>query len=233
VQRVTDSPPRFAIGVGYAMYRGPTTGDGPLHRHAAFQIAIAPSDDVAMIDVAGVRHRAAALVVAPMARHRILASADVLTYFVEPQHVFADHLRRRHGSGVTAAPELCDLREDAIEQAGSRPSSDLDPRLVDALNILGASSIPIPAVAATVGVSPQRLRALARSQVGMSLARWRVWSQLRRAAAALQAGESPAEAALVAGFADQAHLTRQMREMMGLTPAMVLPILRGQSLRAT
>ncbi len=186
-----------------------------------------------MVDAVAVRHQAPALVVAPMARHRILASADLLIYFVEPHCVFADSLRGRHGTGVTTAPELHGLRAEDIGPAAVRPSSELDSRLVDALNIVGAGSIPIPRVAATVGLSPQRLRVLARSQLGMSLARWRVWSRLRRAAEALQAGQSLADAAGTAGFADQAHLTRQMREMMGLTPAAVLPVLRGQPLRAT
>jgi AraC-like DNA-binding protein len=67
----------------------------------------------------------------------------------------------------------------------------------------------------------------------MPLTRWRVWTRLRRAAEALQNGQSLAEASITAGFADQAHFTRQMREMMGVTPAAVLPILRGQSLHAT
>nr|WP_225953685.1 helix-turn-helix domain-containing protein [Kibdelosporangium phytohabitans] len=91
----------------------------------------------------------------------------------------------------------------------------------------------MPGVAAAVGLSPQRLRALARQQLGMPLTRWRVWARLRRAAEALRDGQSLVDAAVTAGFADQAHLTRQMREMMGITPAAVLPILRGQSRRAT
>jgi len=37
----------------------------------------------------------------------------------------------------------------------------------------------MPSLAATVELSPQRLRALARHQVGMPLARWRVWARLR------------------------------------------------------
>ena len=37
------------------------------------------------------------------------------------------------------------------------------------------SEIGLPAVAARVGLSPQRLRALARGQLGMPLARWRAW----------------------------------------------------------
>ena len=95
------------------------------------------------------------------------------------------------------------------------------------------ATIPLPSLAVDVGLSPQRLRALARQQLGMPLARWRVWTRLRRAAEALQRGQSLADAAVAAGFADQAHLNRQMREMMGLTPAALLPIVRSHSLRAT
>lgn len=229
---MTGLAPRFTIGEGYAVYRGPTTV-GTLHRHAAFQIVIGIRDEVAVVDAADVRHRAVTLVVAPMERHCLLATKDVLTYFVEPHCVFADRLRERYGNGITAAPELRDLREDDVRPAGIRPSDELDARLVEALNALQDRSIPLPTAAAAVGLSPQRLRALARRQLGIPLARWRVWTRLRRAAEALQSGQSLADAAITAGFADQAHLTRQMREMMGLTPAVVLPALRGHSLRAT
>jgi AraC-like DNA-binding protein len=112
-------------------------------------------------------------------------------------------------------------------------SNELDPRLTQALNTLRDGHVSMPSLAATVGLSPQRLRALARRQVGMPLARWRVWAGLRRAAEAMRAGQSPADAAITAGFADQAHLTRRMREMVGLTPAAVLTTLRDHSRRAT
>ncbi len=224
--------PRFAIGEGYAVYRGPTTA-GTIHRHAAFQIMIGMPDAVGVVDAAGITHRGAALVVPPMQPHCLLATADVLTYFVEPHCAFADRLRERYGDGITTAPELTDLTEDDVRPAGGRGSNDLDPRLVLALNALADSDIALPALAVDVGLSPQRLRALARQQLGMPLARWRVWTRLRRAAEALQSGQSLADAAAVAGFADQAHLTRQMREMMGLTPAALLPIVRSQFLRAT
>ncbi len=224
--------PRFAIGEGYAVYRGPTTA-GTLHRHAAFQIVIGMPDAVGVVDAAGITHRATAIVVPPMQRHCLLATADVLTYFVEPHCAFADRLREHYGNGITAAPELRALSEDDVRPAGSRGSDELDPRLVFALNALADGDISLPSVAAEVGLSPQRLRALARQQLGMPLARWRVWTRLRRAAQALQRGQSLADSATAAGFADQAHLTRQMREMMGLTPAALLPIVRAQSLRAT
>jgi AraC-like DNA-binding protein len=223
---------RFAIGEGYAVYRGPTT-EGTLHRHAAFQIVIGMPDAVAVVDASDVTHRAVVLVVPPMQRHCLLATLDVLIYFIEPHCVFADQLRQDYGNAIVAAPELRDLSEDDIRPLGGRQSGELDPRLVSALNALADNNVPLPSVAATVGLSPQRLRALAREQLGMPLARWRVWTRLRRAAEAFQRGQSLADAAITAGFADQAHLNRQMREMMGLTPAALLPIVRGHSLRAT
>ncbi|GAA2277978.1 hypothetical protein GCM10010149_21820 [Nonomuraea roseoviolacea subsp. roseoviolacea] len=225
-------PPRFAVGEGYAVYRGPAAG-GAFHRHAAFQIAVAAEGEVTVVDERETRHRGVALVVPPMARHRMLTAADLLIFYIEPHCVFADRLRERCGDGITAVPELRDLREEDIGRAGVRPSAELDPRLVAALNTLKERSVPMPSLAAAVGLSPQRLRALARHQVGMPLARWRVWARLRLAAEAMRAGRSPADAAIEAGFTDQAHLTRQMREMMGLTPAAVLQHLRGQSRRAT
>lgn len=228
----TEQGPRFAVGAGYAVYRGPATDSTP-HGHAAFQIAIAVRGEIAMVDASATRHRGVALLVPPMVRHRLLAAAELTTFFVEPHCVFADRLRERvgrdSGGGITAVPELRDLRERDI---GGGPSGELDPRLVAALNVLRDRGVPMPTLAATVGLSPQRLRALARAQVGMPLTRWRVWARLHRAAEALRAGQSPAEAAITAGFADQAHLTRRMRDMLGLTPSAVLPVLRGHPRRA-
>jgi AraC-like DNA-binding protein len=226
-----DAPvPSFVVGEGYAAYRGPAI-DVVAHRHAAFQVAIAVGGVVAIVDASGACHRGAALVVAPMARHRILADTDLLTFFVEPHCAFADRLRERCGDAVTAAPELHDLTEAQLRPA--RPSAALDPRLVAAMDAVTAPGASMPEVAARVDLSPQRLRALARRQLGMPLLRWRAWVRLGVAAEALRDGRSIADAAITGGFADQAHLTRWMREMMGLTPTVALAALRGQARRAT
>ncbi len=230
---------RFAIGDGYAVYRGPA-GDSAFHRHAAFQIAVAERGEITMIDPAGTVHHGKALLVLPMMRHRMLAAEHLRTCYIEPQSAPADRLRAlaeradpagRGGSGIVAVPELEGFRAEDI--AGAGPSGELDPRLVTALNLLRDGAVTLPELPVLVGLSPQRLRTLAREQVGMPLARWRIWAQLRRATEALGAGEPLATAAITAGFADQAHFTRRMREMMGLTPAMVLAALTDQSRRAT
>lgn len=228
VTTIGPSTPAFTIGDRYAMYRGPVA-DSTFHRHAAFQIVIAVRGEAEMVDRAGGRHRAPALLVAPMCRHRLLAAPKLVIYFVEPHCGFADRLRSR--AGIAPAPDLAGVHADEI--AVHRPSAELDPRLLQALDLLRDNSFAIPELAATVGLSAQRLRALARTQLDMPLARWRIWARLRRAAAAMQAGRSVADAAAAGGFADQAHFTRQLREMLGLTPAAVQRLLCAESRRAT
>lgn len=212
---------RFVIRDGYARYEGPV-GSGTRHRHAAFQLAIGA--EVAMIDDAGAYHRGPALVVPPMTWHRLLAADEVLIYFIEPQSAFADRLRAYDGITVV---EAVDGLED-LDATAARASAGFDPRLVEAMELtLTEWHLSMPELADRVGLSPQRLRAVAHEALGMPLARWRVWARLRRAAEALAAGQPLADAAVTAGFADQAHLSRWMREMMGLTPTEVLPALRS------
>ncbi|MEU1390803.1 MULTISPECIES: helix-turn-helix domain-containing protein [unclassified Nonomuraea] len=226
---------RFFIGEGYASYQGPSA-DNSLHRHAAYQVTTAVEGEVAVIDERGTCHRGPALIIPPMVRHRMPGAPDVRIWFVEPQCSYASALRDRCAAGpgtsstggvITAAADLHALREEDFRLvAAPRPSGALDPRLVVAMEVLTSRNLLVAAAAAQAGLSPQRLRALARLQLGMPLARWRIWRRLTRAARALADGRSIAEAALDGGFADQAHFHRQLRDMLGLTPATVLPLLR-------
>ncbi|MER6257063.1 helix-turn-helix domain-containing protein [Streptomyces sp. NPDC001584] len=223
--------PGFGVGEGYAWYRGVSPG-GSVHRHAAFQLVLAPRGEAVLAGADGGIVRGAALLVPPMTAHRMLSAGDLLTVFVEPHSALADRLRGRcgSGSGIVAVPELRRLDEAELDRAAALPSAGLDPRLLAASALLEGPEgveerVPMDVVAARVGLSPQRLRALARQQLGMPLARRRIWLKLRRSAEALGEGRSPAEAAAAGGFADQAHLTHRMREMIGMTPAAVLRVL--------
>ncbi|MFE3876755.1 helix-turn-helix domain-containing protein [Kitasatospora sp. NPDC059146] len=219
--------PRFVVGPGYALYQGPLADSAP-HRHAAFQVAVAaPGGEVTIADGAGVRHRGEAVVVAPMVRHRMAPTRRVLVFYVDPRCVFADRLRAEQVDGVRVAPRWRELTEEDVRPSGVLPSAEVDARLRAAMEALAGDRVALPGLAAQVGLSPQRLRALARRQLGVPLARWRIWLRLARAADALGEGCTLAEAAVAGGFADQAHFTRQMREMTGLTPSQVLPVLRA------
>lgn len=232
---ITDASqrPRFLVGKGYALYEGPS-GDNTPHRHAAFQVAIALEGNAAVHD--GTRlHKAPVLVVPPFLRHQLQPIARLRTYYIEPHCRFADLLRDACAKGIAAMPQLRDLREDHIHTLSSTASLSIDARLQQVMDALATPGDPqpIPALARQAGLSPQRLRALAQEQLGMPLARWRIWQRFGLAIQLMTTGESLADAALAAGFADQAHFSRQMREMFGVPPSQLLPLLRAQTFSAT
>jgi len=66
-----------------------------------------------------------------------------------------------------------------------------------------------------------------RRAFGTSPGRYRTTRRVALARAAIESGVTLAEAALDAGFADQAHMTRHFKRTYGLTPAVWLRLVRG------
>ncbi|HEY8479203.1 MAG TPA: AraC family transcriptional regulator [Spirillospora sp.] len=73
-------------------------------------------------------------------------------------------------------------------------------------------------VAADLGLSRYQLLRAFRDAMGMPPYAWLAQHRVMRARALLDAGHRPAEAAALVGFADQAHLTRWFRRVVGVTP---------------
>ncbi|MFC4054587.1 AraC family transcriptional regulator [Actinomadura syzygii] len=73
-------------------------------------------------------------------------------------------------------------------------------------------------VAADLEMSRYQLLRTFRDVVGMPPYAWLAQHRVTRARALLDAGHRPAEAAFLVGFADQAHLTRWFRRVVGVTP---------------
>lgn len=73
-------------------------------------------------------------------------------------------------------------------------------------------------LAAGLGLSRYQLLRAFRDRVGMPPFAWLAQHRVARARRLLDAGHLPAEAAALVGFADQAHLTRWFRRVVGVTP---------------
>ncbi|MBB3724857.1 helix-turn-helix domain-containing protein [Nonomuraea dietziae] len=167
--------------------------------------------------VAG-RISGAGLLVPPQLAHTAAVSSAYTALFVDPwllrprqeMTVLDERAVRRMRAALGSGAALTEL----VTLAGPGPL--LDPRVAHALD-LAADLLPIDVIAAEVGLSPPRLRALVRASVGIPLVRLRQWARLR-AAVTLLGLSSVASAAATAGFADQAHLARTSRALLGRTP---------------
>ncbi len=77
----------------------------------------------------------------------------------------------------------------------------------------------VPEVAGAVGLGERQLRRRFTEAVGYGPKTFARVARFRRALALLRGGAAPAAAAYDAGYADQAHLTRELRALAGGTPA--------------
>jgi len=201
------------------------TGDNRLHSHIAVQVVI--GDECVVELASGERLVGPAIAIRPHIRHRLLPMADVRVYLIEPSSDFGAAVLATLPAAPVAVLDDAQVWLDRLSEACAVQA--LDPRLLAAMALLQQGDgfvTGLGQIAAAVELSPARLRALAARELGMPLGRWRRWAAIRRASMAMIDGASPAEAAAVAGFADQPHFSRTTRAMLGLTPAGLAGILR-------
>lgn len=223
----------FAFGQTCAAYRG-ATADNTRHTHAAIQIVLS-RDAPVWVETDAHRVSGTALVIRPMVEHALVAFGPVSLVWVERRSAVAEALLAVvETADVAPIPaellpdRLCEEHPDAwlcrIAGGLDPPARMLDLRLAAALDHLAAAPGARTVADAVVrsGLSESRLRALAREQLGVSIATWLIWRKLERAARELTSGASLAEAAMAGGFSDQAHFTRAMRRMFGVTPRVAL-----------
>ncbi|GAA2522739.1 MULTISPECIES: AraC family transcriptional regulator [Streptomyces] len=115
-------------------------------------------------------------------------------------------LARRHSTSRAS--------DDTVPGAG-RIALAVRDRLADEL--LAPPSLA--ALAGDLGLSRYQLLRAFRTTMGVPPYAWLAQYRVTRARALLEAGARPAEVAGLVGFADQAHLTRWFRRVLGVTPA--------------
>ena len=155
-------------------------------------------------------------------RHRVYASAEL-----ELVHRWI--LAAGPDPGYALTERLLALLADVVARAAasappdhSRPART-DRALVERARAAIAADHPsarrLSSLATLLGSSPYRLSRAFSRELGVSLTHYRNRVRITRAMDRLEAGE-PSLAVLAAdlGFADQAHLTRTVRDHLGHTP---------------
>ncbi|MFB4316444.1 AraC family transcriptional regulator [Actinomadura sp. 21ATH] len=119
-------------------------------------------------------------------------------------------LVRRHAD----RPLITGTRDGAADSAAARIARTVTERLADELT----APPTLAEMAADLGLSRYRLLRGFRQVMGMPPYAWLAQHRVARARPLLEAGHRPAEVAAMVGFADQAHLNRWFRRVLGITP---------------
>lgn len=112
--------------------------------------------------------------------------------------------------------------DDLLAFARPRAGRSVDPRIariVDQLARRHDERTPVRHLAADLGLSASRFQHLFTQEVGVPFRRYRAWRRIRVAIGEVAAGSSFTQAAHAAGFADQAHFSRDFRRTFGAPPS--------------
>ena len=221
----------FVFGKRYAGTVGEVS-ENELHKNVAYIIIMGKTGDVTVVDNLGAHHTAPVLMITPLAEHSVIASGVIACHiFIAPYSAFADSLGEyTSDNGIVKLPANVlpfnkDMDDSAIfdkvRQLAALPNDRLDPRLAAVLCDLDDAPFKttLVEIAALYDISPSRLRALAQSQLGISLSNLILWRKLVKSMEILASGSTLSEATQAGGFCDQAHFTRTVRKMFGITPS--------------
>lgn len=140
-------------------------------------------------------------------------------------------LSRRFAAALSPAADAAEAEEAllrALAALGARHGGAPDARDVDAPRAVAAAidfvesrleePLRLEAIAHVAGVGPRQLIRAFRRGLGMTPLQYVRQARVRAVCARLRRGESLAAAAAATGFADQPHMTRSFRAVMGVTP---------------
>lgn len=221
---------KFHFGSSYAMYVG-STSDNSLHNHAAFQIAVGQNGHAELCDGIGRRFAGRAVLVRPFVKHQVVSNTDLNIIYLDPKSPILGHfdsLQPAKEIQVLKGPvpswlsdsKPCQVLSYLENKSDERTGRGIDLRLEGVMAELkhNLGRVSISQAAKERGISESRLRVIANQQLGMPLSTWLLWLKLGKAARALASGACLSEAASSGGFSDQAHFSRTMRKMFGVTP---------------
>ena len=236
------------IWPGRAIYVGALL-DNEAHAHHALQISIAFQDRLLLQAPPDRRWRAFhAVATAPDQPHRIRCPGQVAQIYLDPEGaaglavrqtlvdagVQAIDINHRESLAARLLPgpdEQPDAHQTArfIDEIAGGAAPDfcrelIDPRVQKTLTTVHAlpgRRAPLHALADHVALSPSRLGALFRRDIGIPIRRYLLWLRLIDAIEALSNGANLTRAAHDAGFSDSAHLSRTFHRMFGMPPSVL------------
>lgn len=197
---------------------------------------------------AGLEIEASSILIPPGVQHQNRCEDPVssVLYFDVESHDYTHLTNRmsREGSVYTGLPNLPQARKALKQTILTVPDLDecfeitrrhivgapsairaMDRRvahLVRHLKEFPADDSPVRVLAASVGLSEDRLHHLFSTEAGIPIHRFRLWLRLKHASHLFLEGQSLTEAAHDSGFADSAHFTRTFVKMFGAPPSRLL-----------
>lgn len=154
-------------------------------------------------------------------------SAELGTQAIQPIRADCFHALRGVFEGALHGqlldPDLRQLADDMVRLLCGMPAPEarMDRRIETVLVRLRTAQrrVLLPDLAASAGLSPDRLTHLFREQTGLSIKRYLVWAKIRRSVQQMSQGRALTDIAHECGFSDSAHMSHTYQQHFGLPPS--------------
>jgi AraC-like DNA-binding protein len=232
---------RLRVGTHSVVLQYPSAHETPDRTHPAWEIVVPEAGLVHWSSRDGRVQHTPGVIFPPQVAHRAGSDQGHVSLRIDPWclglgpgnrtpiAVDADTMKHLRALVISDDQEPDDLARETVallRRRGLLPGAiRIDPRVTTAVRQLAGVN-RLEQAAATVGLSSSRLRALLHEQTGTPPAGLRSWQRLRIAIHDLPV-KPIALAAVDAGFADQAHLTRTANRLVGQTPGEIMRGLRN------
>ncbi|ATD09003.1 helix-turn-helix transcriptional regulator [Pseudoalteromonas piscicida] len=202
------------------------------HSHHLIQINLPVSDCIAQV---GDKTLFGPSVIAGGVEHSLKMTSGWVI-LVEPKSLYGKQLQGNNCAAIkiNTAPNSNAKLAELIHIVGltKLTKTDLDPRIDHVLAQLDAcfsaqtclkpSHFSANTIAESLYLSPSRFLHLFTEQVGIAWRPYVLWRRLICSVVAIQHGNNLTQAAMLAGFADSAHLSRTFKRQFGITPTETL-----------
>ena len=225
-----NSDPKYYFGTSFAIFFHVSSGD-VCQQHVASQIILGLDHDIHVLDEDDQEYSGRIVLIKPLVKSNIQCEGHYTHLFLSPTlgltsdiialageadiHILADATQLPFNIRVPRAELIT-----ALNRLDAMAIERLDPRLLAVLEDLN-QNLENPSIleaAKRSGLSRSRVRTLAREQMGIPLSNWVTWRKLVKSNKALSDGANLSEAAMAGHFSDQAHFSRTMKKMFGVTP---------------
>lgn len=224
------SDPKYYFGTSFAIFFHVSSGD-VFQQHIASQIVLGLDHDIHVLDEDDQAYFGRIVLIKPLVKSNVQCEGHYTHLFLSPTLSLTSDLNTLAGEAdihilTDAAQMPFDIRAprdeliSALDRLDAMAIERLDSRLLAVLDDLD-QNLENPSIleaAKRSGLSRSRVRTLAREQMGIPLSNWVTWRKLVKSNRALSDGANLSEAALAGHFSDQAHFSRTMKKMFGVTP---------------
>jgi len=136
------------------------------------------------------------------------------------QELAAETVKGDLGDRLTAEAAAAEIKHDLLAVGQNSQRTDCVSLVLEALDDAPEASWTLGALARIAGRHPTHLARAFRARTGMSIGAYRRRRRLIRLCMDLRTStRGLSELALVHGYADQAHMTREVRRFTGMAPS--------------